>query len=49
MDSINRVLAKRELEPLTLMTLGEWQTQQEGAGGSASMAGLASLGLMMGF
>jgi len=47
--SVNRVLAKRDLEPLKLMTLEEWQAQQEGAGGSASMAGLASLGLMMGF
>ena len=49
LDSVNRVLAKRDLEPLKRMTPERWRAQQEGAGGSASMAGLVSLGLMLGF
>jgi photosystem II stability/assembly factor-like uncharacterized protein len=47
-DSLNRILAKRDLEPLTRLTLEEWEARQEGAGGSASTAGMVSLGLMMG-
>jgi hypothetical protein len=49
MDSINRILRKRDLEPLKRMTEEEWQTQQEGSGGSASLTSLVSLGLMLGF
>jgi hypothetical protein len=48
-DSINRILAKRDLEPLTRLTQEEWQAQQEGTGGSSSLAGLVALGLMFGF
>jgi len=48
-DRMNRILARRDLEPLKLMTLEAWQAQQEGAGGSASLAGQISLGLMLGF
>jgi len=49
MDSVNRVLARRDLEPLTRLTLEEWQAQQEGSGGSASLAAMAALGLTLGF
>jgi len=48
-DRLNRILAKRDLEPLERLTLEEWQAQQEGAGGSASLAARATLGLMLGF
>ena len=48
-DSVNRILAKHDLQPLTLLTREEWEARQEGAGGSASMAAMMSLGLMMGF
>ena len=48
-DSLNRILAKRDFEPLTRLTLEDWQEQQEGSGGSTSLAGLVSLGLMSGF
>jgi hypothetical protein len=48
-ERINRMLARRDLEPVKLLTRDEWEKQQEGAGGSASEAGLVSLGLLMGF
>jgi photosystem II stability/assembly factor-like uncharacterized protein len=48
-DDINRVLSRRDLDPLTRLTLEDWQEQQEGSGGSTSLAGLVSLGLMSGF
>ena len=48
-DRMNRILARRDLEPLKRLTLEDWQAQQEGAGGSSSMAGLASLGLLLAF
>jgi hypothetical protein len=48
-DSVNRVLARRDLEPLTRMTLDQWQAQQDGSGGSSSMASLVALGLMFAF
>jgi hypothetical protein len=48
-DRMNKMLARRDLEPVKLLTREEWEKQQEGAGGSASMAGLVSLGLMLGF
>ena len=47
-DSVNRILAKRDLELLHLMTLEEWQKRQEGTSGSASMARAVSCGLMFG-
>jgi hypothetical protein len=47
-DSVNQILARRDLEPLTRMTLDQWLAQQEGFGGSTSLAGPASLGLMLG-
>jgi len=48
-DPVNRILAKRDLEPLTRMNLEEWQAEQGGAGASSSTAGLVALGLMPGF
>ena len=36
-------------ETLKRMTQEGWRTQQEGAGGSSSMAGLISTALMLGF
>jgi hypothetical protein len=49
MDSVNRILAKHDLEPLKRLTLEEWQAQQEGAGGSGSIAGQIALGLQVAF
>ena len=49
MDSVNRVLAKRDLDPLTRLTRDEWEAQQEGAGGSGSIAGQIALGLQVAF
>jgi len=48
-DSVNRILARRDLDPLTRLTHEEWQAQEEGAGGSSSTAGLVALGLILGF
>jgi len=48
-DSVNRILAKRDLEPLTRLTLDEWDEQQEGAGGSTSLAMAVSRTLLLGF
>jgi photosystem II stability/assembly factor-like uncharacterized protein len=48
-DRMNKMLVRRDLEPVKLLTRDEWEKQQEGAGGSASMAGLVSLGLTLGF
>ena len=48
-DSINRILAKRELEPLTRLTRDEWDEQQEGAGGSTSLATVVPRTLRLGF
>ncbi len=48
-DSINRILAKRDLEPLTSLTREEWDEQQEGAGGSTSLATVVSRTLLLGF
>jgi photosystem II stability/assembly factor-like uncharacterized protein len=48
-DRLNRILAKRDLEPLTRLTLEEWQAQQEGAGGSTSLAAMAAMSLTSGF
>ena len=48
-DRINRTLATRNLEPLKRLTRDEWEAQQEGAGGSGSLAGFISLGLMIAF
>jgi photosystem II stability/assembly factor-like uncharacterized protein len=47
-DRLNRIVAKRDLEPLTRLTHEEWQARQEGAGGSGSLVGLVSLGLFLG-
>jgi len=47
--SLNRVLGKRDLEPLKRMTLEEWQAQQDGAGGSSSMAMAVGMGLLSAF
>ena len=43
------MLARRDLEPVKILTRDEWEKQQEGAGGSASMASLVTFGLMVGF
>jgi len=48
-DRINRTLAKRDLEPLKLMTLEEWEAQQEGSEGSSSMAMAVGMGLLLAF
>ena len=48
-DSVNRILAKRDLEPLTRLTLDEWDEKQEGAGGSTSLAMAVSRTLLLGF
>lgn len=48
-DSVNRILAKRDLEPLTSLTREEWDEQQEGAGGSTSLAMAVSRTLLLGF
>ena len=49
MDSVNRILDKRDFDPLTRLTRDEWEAQQEGAGGSASIAGQIALGLQVAF
>jgi hypothetical protein len=46
---INRVLAKRGLDPLTRLTRDEWEAQQKGAGGLGSIAGQIALGLQVAF
>ena len=48
-DRINRTLATRDLDPLTRLTRDEWDAQQEGAGGSGSIAGQIALGLQVAF
>ena len=48
-DRMNRILARRDLEPLKRLTLEDWQAQQEGAGGSGSIAGQIALGLQVAF
>jgi photosystem II stability/assembly factor-like uncharacterized protein len=48
-DRMNRVLTRRDLEPLKRLTHEEWQARQDGMGGSAARAGLVALGLVTGF
>ena len=48
-DFVNRVLAKRGLDPLTRLTRDEWEAQQKGAGGLGSIAGQIALGLQVAF
>lgn len=47
-DRLNRILAKGDLEPLTVLTAEEWQKRQEGTGASASTATVISHGLRFG-
>jgi len=37
-DDLNKILGKRDLEPLHRLTLEEWQVRQGGAGGSGALA-----------
>ena len=37
-ERLNKMLARRDLEPVKLLTRDEWEEQQQGAGGSASLA-----------
>ena len=41
-DDLNRILAKRDLEPMVVLTKEEWDKRQEGAGGSGAAAQAAS-------
>ncbi len=47
-DGLNRTLAKRDLQPLVLLTRDAWQERQEGSDGSAAMASKATWGLLLG-
>ena len=46
-NDLNRTLAKRDLEPLVLLTREAWQKRQEGSDGSAAMAAKAAWGLLL--
>ena len=41
-DDLNRILAKRDLEPIVVLTEEEWNERQEGMGGSGAVAEMAS-------
>lgn len=47
-DGLNRILAKRELEPLVLLTREAWLENQEGAGGTVDSSTMAALGVLLG-
>ena len=47
-DGLNQTLAKRDLEPLVLLTHEAWQDRQEGSEGSSTMATRASWILLLG-
>jgi len=47
-DGLNRILAKRDLEPLVRLTREAWEQRQEGVGGSAGAASAATWSLLLG-
>jgi len=47
-DGLNRILDKRDLEPLERLTREAWQERQEGAGGSGDLASAMSWALLLG-
>ena len=47
-DGLNRILAKRDLEPLVRLTREAWQKRQEGAGGSVDVASTVTRSLLLG-
>ena len=48
LDRLNRMLDKKGLDPLELLTHEAWQKRQEGAAGSAAMASIAATTLLLG-
>jgi photosystem II stability/assembly factor-like uncharacterized protein len=47
-DDLNRILGRRDLEPLVPLTREAWQRRQEGADGSGDLARVAASVLLMG-
>ncbi|HSL19223.1 MAG TPA: glycosyl hydrolase [Methylomirabilota bacterium] len=47
-DDLNRILARRDLEPLAPLTREAWQARQEAAGGSSGFGSRAMWGLLLG-
>ena len=47
-DGLNRILAKRGLEPLVLLTREAWLENQDGTGGTTVGSTMAALGLLLG-
>ncbi len=47
-EDLNRILTRRDLEPLAPLTREQWQARQAGSGGSADLGSRAMWGLLLG-